>query len=111
MGYYWCFFCRPMVYCLHLSKSDLIPLFKYFHFVVFLLGWQVNLYRGFLNICQPGEQHLNTVERHVENASALCMREWRRLPHIVSHAHLPLLRAAQQIMELSEAAQIHQVIS
>lgn len=73
-------------------------------------GWQVNLYRGFLNICQSGEQNLNNVERNVESASTNCMKEWRRLPHIVSHAHLPLLRAAQQIMELSEAAQIHQVI-
>lgn len=36
------------------------------------------------------------------------MREWRRLPHIVSHIHLPLLQAAQQIMELQEAMQIHQ---
>jgi len=36
------------------------------------------------------------------------MREWRRLPRIVSHVHLPLLQAAQQIMELQEALQIHQ---
>lgn len=38
----------------------------------------------------------------------MCMKEWRRLPHIVSHIHLPLLQAAQQIMELQEAMQIHQ---
>lgn len=36
------------------------------------------------------------------------MREWRRIPHIVSHIHLPLLQAAQQIMELQKAMQIHQ---
>jgi len=38
----------------------------------------------------------------------LFKKEWRRLPHIVSHIHLPLLQASQQIVELSEAAQIHQ---
>ncbi|XP_011505966.1 PREDICTED: transformation/transcription domain-associated protein [Ceratosolen solmsi marchali] len=70
--------------------------------------WKVNLYRGFLAICHSEDQHLSAVERYVELASGLCMREWRRLPHIVSHIHLPLLQAAQQIMELQEAMQIHQ---
>ena len=36
------------------------------------------------------------------------MREWKRLPRLVSHVHLQLLQAAQQVMELQEAAQIHQ---
>lgn len=70
---------------------------------------QVNLYRGFLAILNSEDQHLSSVERYVEMASALCMREWRRLPPIVSHIHLPILQAAQQIMELQEACQIHQV--
>ena len=72
------------------------------------MAWKVHLYRGFLAICHSEDQHLNTVERFVETASSLCMREWRKLPHIVSHIHLPLLQAAQQIMELQEAMQIHQ---
>ncbi|XP_069681279.1 transformation/transcription domain-associated protein isoform X3 [Periplaneta americana] len=72
--------------------------------------WKMNLYRGFLAICHPEEPHLNAVDRCVELASGLCMREWRRLPHIVSHIHLPLLQAAQQIMELQEASQIHQAL-
>ncbi|XP_068621131.1 transcription-associated protein 1 isoform X2 [Battus philenor] len=71
------------------------------------LAWLVNLYRGYLCICAGGEQQLGGVERHAEAAAAQCLREWRRLPRVVSHAHLPLLRAAQQLMELSEAAQIH----
>lgn len=74
-----------------------------------LVAWLVNLYRGYLCICAGGEQQLSGVERHAEAAAAQCLREWRRLPRIVSHAHLPLLRAAQQLMELSEAAQIHTV--
>jgi transformation/transcription domain-associated protein len=57
----------------------------------------VNLYRGFLAICHPEDPHLSVVERYVELSSGLCMREWRRLPHIVSHIHLPLLQAAQQV--------------
>ncbi|XP_075234435.1 transcription-associated protein Nipped-A isoform X2 [Lycorma delicatula] len=75
------------------------------------MAWKVNLYRGFLTICHPDDQqrhNLTDVERFVKMASGLCMREWRRLPHIVSHIHLPLLQAAQQIMELQEAFQIHQ---
>lgn len=71
--------------------------------------WKINLYRGFVTLCNnEDQQHLSTVERYVELASGLCMREWRRLPHIVSHVHQPLLQAAQQIMELQEAMQIHQ---
>ncbi|KOB75140.1 Transformation/transcription domain-associated protein [Operophtera brumata] len=73
------------------------------------LAWLVNLYRGYLCICAGGEQQLSGVERHAEAAAAQCLREWRRLPRLVSHPHLPLLRAAQQLMELSEAAQIHTV--
>lgn len=71
-------------------------------------AWRVNLYRGYIAICHPEEQHLSLVERVVEVITSQCIREWRRLPHVVSHVHLPLLQAAQQIMELQEAAQIHQ---
>jgi len=48
------------------------------------------------------------VDRYVKHASSLAMREWKRLPRLVSHIHLQLLQAAQQVMELQEAAQIHQ---
>ncbi|XP_077594918.1 transformation/transcription domain-associated protein isoform X1 [Stigmatopora nigra] len=68
---------------------------------------KVNLHRGYLAICHPEEQHVNYIERLVEMASSLAIREWRRLPHIVSHVHTPLLQAAQQIIELQEAAQIN----
>jgi transformation/transcription domain-associated protein len=61
------------------------------------LQWQLHLYRGYLAVCNTEEQHLGLIDRHVEAASALCMREWRRLPRVVSHIHLPLLQAAQQV--------------
>ncbi|KAB7505950.1 Transformation/transcription domain-associated protein [Armadillidium nasatum] len=72
------------------------------------LAWKVNMYRGYLAICHPEEQHLKLIEKLVEVASSLCLKEWKRLPTIVSHIHLTYLQAAQQVMELQEAAQIHQ---
>ncbi|KAM5151825.1 transformation/transcription domain-associated protein [Mantella aurantiaca] len=71
------------------------------------MAWKVNMYRGYLAICHPEEQQLNYIERLVEMASSLAIREWRRLPYVVSHVHTPLLQAAQQIIELQEAAQIN----
>ncbi|XP_064456550.1 transformation/transcription domain-associated protein-like isoform X2 [Ornithodoros turicata] len=71
-------------------------------------AWRVNLYRGYLAICHPDDHHLSLVDRVVEVITGQCIREWRRLPRVVSHVHLPILQAAQQIMELQEAAQIHQ---
>lgn len=55
------------------------------------------LYRGFLAICHPDEPNLPYVTRNVEMASIHVIREWRRLPHIVSHIHLPYLQASQQV--------------
>ncbi|KAF5284945.1 hypothetical protein FQA39_LY16900 [Lamprigera yunnana] len=71
------------------------------------LAWKVTLYGGFLLICNPEEKPLKLAERYVETATMMCLAEWRRLPHIVSHIHLPLLQASQQVMELQEAYQIH----
>lgn len=65
------------------------------------LGWKITMYGGFTLICQPDESKpLRLVEKYVENASILCLNEWRRLPHIVSHIHLPYLQAAQQVLFL-----------
>ncbi|KAL3832377.1 hypothetical protein ACJMK2_024027 [Sinanodonta woodiana] len=75
------------------------------------MAWKVNLYRGYIAICHPEDHHLNMVtmiERLVEVSSNLAIKEWRRLPSIVTYIHVPLLQAAQQIMELQEAAQINQ---
>lgn len=52
--------------------------------------------------------HLPSVDKYVEISSAMCMRELRRLPPIVSHIHLPILQSAKQIMELKEPSQFHQ---
>ncbi|XP_054724829.1 transformation/transcription domain-associated protein-like [Uloborus diversus] len=72
------------------------------------LTWKVQLYKGYLVICNPEDRAFNMIERIVELCTNICIREWRRLPHIVSHVHLPILQATQQIMELQDAVQIHQ---
>lgn len=81
--------------CLH--RNDLYWMFCLFHNQVELscpkeMAWKVNMYRGYLAICHPEEQQLNFIERLVEMASSLAIREWRRLPHVVSHVHTPLLQ-------------------
>lgn len=68
---------------------------------------QINLYRGYLAICHPEEEHLKLVEKLVEQATVLCIREWKRLPHIVSHIHLPYLQAAQQVGGLCHQVIVH----
>lgn len=59
------------------------------------LAWKMTMYGGYLLICQPEESKpLKFVERYVENATALCLNEWKRLPHIVSHIHLGYLQVS-----------------
>ncbi|XP_068742186.1 transformation/transcription domain-associated protein-like isoform X1 [Montipora capricornis] len=71
------------------------------------IAYKLNLYRGYIAICHPDEQHLNMVDKLVEHSTTQAIRQWRRLPPVISQQHIPLLQAAQQIMELQEAAQIH----
>lgn len=68
---------------------------------------KLNLLRGFLALCYPDEQRLNAVEKLIEAASMQSIKQWRRLPRLVSPAHVQLLQLAQQIMELQEATTIH----
>ena len=53
---------------------------------------RLNLLRGFLALCYPDEQRLNAVEKLIEAASIQAIKQWRRLPSIVSQAHVPLLQ-------------------
>ena len=77
------------------------------------LAWKLHLYRGYLAICHSGggaahagaeevagqqqpapspQPQFGSVDRYVEIASALCIKEWRRLPQVVSHIHLGYLQ-------------------
>ena len=55
---------------------------------------KLNLLRGFLALCYPDEQRLNAVEKLLEAASLQTIKQWRRLPSIVSHVHVPLLQVS-----------------
>ena len=85
---------------------------------------KLNLLRGYLALCYPDEQRLNVVEKLIEAASVQSIKHWRRLPQLISHAHVPLLQVrcgqvgvaaslspppqlSHQIMELQEALSIH----
>lgn len=70
-------------------------------------NYKLNLYNGYVAILSQKESAA-AVSKHIETASNACLQEWRRLPTIVSHIHIPILQVAQEIMELQEASQIHQ---
>ena len=80
------------------------------------LAWKVHLYKGYLAIRRYQEPSdspfdLKVIENHAKLASNEAIKAWRRLPRIVSVSHAGLLRAAHQIVELNEAAQIHDSLS
>ena len=59
---------------------------------------KLNLLRGYLALCYPDEQRLNVVEKLVEAASVQSIKHWRRLPQLISHAHVPLLQVGGVII-------------
>lgn len=72
--------------------------------------------KGYLSIRKYMENReitfdISSIEKHAKMASSEAIKAWRRLPTIVSVAHAPLLRAAHQIVELNEAAVIHESLS
>ncbi len=87
-------------------------------------SWRLSLYQGFFIVCNPDDyQNLmqmsnpsnnsssmfspsSAVESKIDRCMHLTLKEWRRLPRLVSPAHMNLLQAAQQIVELQEAFQI-----
>lgn len=70
------------------------------------IAWRVALYKGYNFICNNEDIQLQPVDEMVQLASNYCIQTWRKLPHVVSHVHMTLLQAAQQVMELHEAKQI-----
>ncbi|EDV27262.1 uncharacterized protein TRIADDRAFT_23101 [Trichoplax adhaerens] len=70
-------------------------------------AYKLNLYRGYIAVCQSEDPHVSLVEKFVDFAATQAIRQWRHLPKLVSYAHIPILQAAQLIVELQEAGQIH----
>lgn len=69
--------------------------------------WKLALYKGFNSICNSNHRNLELADQMVEVASSILVKEWRRLPCIVSSAHIKILHAAHQVIELQEAAHLH----
>lgn len=57
---------------------------------------------GYLATCHSEEQQLSFIERLVEMASSLTICEWQRLPHVVSHVHMPLLQVGAECLGPSQ---------
>lgn len=82
--------------------------------------WKWYLYQGYYLVCNPDDLHhlmlqsqsvfslSSTIESKVEKCMISALKEWRRLPKLITPAHTSLLQAAQQIIELQEAFQIQQ---
>lgn len=72
------------------------------------LMWRLHLYKGYNYICNR-EDHsdIGLVDESFHMATSYCIQTWKKLPHIVTNAHVPLLQAAQQLLELNEARSLH----
>ncbi|CAF0709284.1 unnamed protein product [Brachionus calyciflorus] len=82
--------------------------------------WKWFLYQGYYLVCNPDDLHQlmlqnqsvfslsAAIESKVEKCMLSALKEWRRLPRLITPAHMSLLQAAQQIIELQEAFQIQQ---
>lgn len=59
-------------------------------------------------MCGGDEQHVGpaVIERIAEIANQNLIKEWRKLPQVIAKSHIPLLQAAQQVVELTEAAHL-----
>ncbi|XP_065834052.1 transformation/transcription domain-associated protein-like isoform X2 [Oscarella lobularis] len=73
-------------------------------------AYKLQIFRGYMAISHPDDQHMPTVQKVVEASTNQAIKQWKRLPAIVAHVHVPLLQAAQQVMELQEAGQMHNVL-
>lgn len=72
------------------------------------LMWRLHLYKGYNYICNHLDPTaLQMVDDSSHLATSYCIQTWKKLPHIITNAHIPLLQAAQQLLELNEAKSLH----
>lgn len=75
------------------------------------LMWRLHMYKGYNYICNHDDVSpaaaLQGVEESFLLATSFCVQTWKKLPHIITNAHIPLLQAAQQLLELNEAKSLH----
>ncbi|VDP11443.1 unnamed protein product [Soboliphyme baturini] len=69
-------------------------------------SWKANLYRGYLYMYSPEDQQSGSINVVVDLCNKQLIKEWRRLPPVVSISHMPILQASQLVVELQEAASL-----
>ncbi|XP_043460946.1 transformation/transcription domain-associated protein-like [Leptopilina heterotoma] len=69
--------------------------------------WKIELYRGYLST-NGEEKNLPLIDEHISNATKQCIREWKKLPRLISRSHFSLLQAAEKIADLRDAKFIHE---
>ncbi|OTF77711.1 Nipped-A-like protein [Euroglyphus maynei] len=73
-------------------------------------AWKLALYKGYNALCNPNHRDMETAERMVEVATNFLLKEWRKLPKIVSFAHINILQGAHQVIELNEAHNLNHIL-
>uniref|UniRef100_A0A915BXE0 FAT domain-containing protein n=2 Tax=Parascaris univalens TaxID=6257 RepID=A0A915BXE0_PARUN len=73
--------------------------------------FKAQLYKAMLMVTQPEpdestEVLYNRISKTLEAASEQLIKEWKRLPSIVSQSHVHILQAAHQVQEVLEASAI-----
>lgn len=82
------------------------------------LHWKIALFQGYYLVFHPDDFNIfggpnipnytlsAVIDNKVEKCINLAIKEWKRLPRLTGPAHVQLLQAAQQIIELQESFQI-----
>lgn len=63
-------------------------------------SFDLELSKAYHMIATSEEINVAAIEKICEDATALALRQWRSLPTIVSHSHVPILEASQRFVEL-----------
>ena len=69
-------------------------------------NYRLNIAQMYLTIAGNEEQNVAAIEKSCGEAVQLALKAWASLPSIVSHSHVPILEAAQRLVELRESASL-----
>jgi transformation/transcription domain-associated protein len=67
-------------------------------------SFDLELAKAYHMIATSDEINVAAIEKICEDATGLALRQWRSLPAIVSHSHIPILEASQRFVELQVSA-------
>jgi len=69
-------------------------------------SYKLKIAQMYLTIAGSEEQNVAGIEKSCSEAVQLALKAWASLPTIVSHSHVPILEAAQRLVELRESASL-----